>query len=36
MRCFGVSICSSDESLEVTCPNCGRMIFAIDDAQRLA
>jgi hypothetical protein len=36
MRRFGVSICSSDESLEVTCHNCGRVIFAIDDTRRLA
>jgi hypothetical protein len=36
IRCFGVSTCSSDESLEVTCPHCGRMIFAVDDTRRLA
>jgi hypothetical protein len=36
IRCFDVSSCSSDESLRVTCSDCGRIIVAIDDMQRPA
>jgi hypothetical protein len=36
IRRFDVSTCSSDETYEITCRHCGRIIFALDDAQRLA
>jgi hypothetical protein len=35
IRRFDVSTCSS-ETYEITCRHCGRIIFALDDAQRLA